>query len=139
METCSERVESASRTISTPPSLIRSAVYLDAPSATKGQSRATQYFIRSNRRILNLRGLTRRLITSDALKLMSQKFLSALPCLYPFTDGPRRIMPHVNGMSAIQVRDPVPQVVLVETDNRPQQLIVPCRKSAFLRAAGHRG
>src|SRR5438270_11149374 len=96
METCSERVESASRTISTPPSLIRSAVYLDAPSATKGKSRATQYFIRSNRRILNLQGLTLRLITSDALKLVSQKLFPALLRLYPFADGPRRIMPHVN-------------------------------------------
>jgi hypothetical protein len=54
---------------------------------------------------------------SDALKFRADVGRAPFECHHPRTQLPRRIVPHVLAVPALQIRNPVPFIVLVESDD----------------------
>src|SRR6188474_164099 len=69
--------------------------------------------------------------TVSAWNSYSNEFGAALRCQYPLAILPRRVVPHVLRVSAFQIRHPVPLIVLVKADDRPQ------RRAGLILTARH--
>src|SRR5437762_12010996 len=55
----------------------------------------------------------------QAFEGLSDPLRPSLRRHYPLPRLPRRIVPHMTGMAAFQIGDPMPLVILMKPDNRP--------------------
>jgi hypothetical protein len=58
-----------------------------------------------------------RALTPDAFQLVPNETVASLLSGHPWTNLPRRIVPNVLRVSAVEIRDPMMLVVLMEADD----------------------
>ena len=75
--------------------------------------------------LLPRRQLARDLLAAFALHHRPNPPPSFLRLQHPFPNHPRRVVPHVNRMAAVQLRSPVALFVLIKIDNSPLRFYLP--------------